>query len=63
MDGKQILVVQTNLFLTPKKMEEIRQGLIRQKEEGVVIIPPCCEALVVPDDIDIQVECVKEKEN
>lgn len=63
MDSKQVLVVRTNLFLKPSQMEDIRQDLMKQMADGVVILPPCCEALVVPDNIDIQVECEKEKEN
>lgn len=59
MDSKQVLVVRTNLFLKPDQMENIRQDLLKQMEDGVVILPPCCEALVVPDGMDIQVECVK----
>lgn len=59
MDSKQVLVVRANLFLTPRQMEEIRQDLMKQMADGVVILPACCEALVVPDGMDIQVECVK----
>lgn len=61
MDSKQVLVVRTNLFLTPTQMEAIRKDLVKQMRDGVVILPACCEALVVPDGMDIQVECVKEK--
>lgn len=64
MDSKQVLVVRTNLFLEPEDMARIQADLKRQMEDGVVILPPCCEALVVPDGIDIQIECYKrEKEN
>lgn len=61
MEQKEVLVIRTNLFLTPSKMEEIRQDILKQMSEGIVMIPPCCDAVVVPDGLDVHIECKKEK--
>ena len=51
-----ILVVKTNIMLKPDKMESLRQRFLEQKGTGVVVLPPYCTALVVPEDIEIRME-------
>lgn len=52
-----ILVIKTNQFkLSPEDMHKLRQQIIKQKEEKVVLLPYYCEAIVVPEDVDIRFE-------
>lgn len=51
-----ILVIKVNMFCKPKELNDIRRYVLNQKENGVVVLPAYCEALVVPDDVKIQVE-------
>lgn len=51
-----ILVVKVNMFLRDKDMNNIRNYIVEQAKTGILILPPYCEAQVVPDDIEIQVE-------
>ena len=53
---KDVLVIKCRAVIKPEKLNEFREMFIEQKAEGVVVIPPDCEALVVPEDIEIRVE-------
>lgn len=51
----EILVIKTNQFrLSPEDMHNLRQQIIKQKEEKVVLLPYYCEAIVVPEDVEIR---------
>jgi len=53
----EILVIKTNNFkLSPQDMHNLRQQIIKQKEEKVVVLPYYCEPIIVPEDVDIRVE-------
>ena len=53
----EILVIKTNQFrLSPEDMHNLRLQIIKQKEEKVVLLPYYCEAIVVPEDVDIRFE-------
>jgi hypothetical protein len=56
-----LLVVKVNAMYKAHDLRCIHEGLVKQKATGVIILPPGCEAIVVPDDVEIKVE--KEKEN
>lgn len=51
-----ILVIKVNMYCRPKDIDNIRKYIFAQKESGVVILPPYCEAIVVPEDVEIRVE-------
>jgi len=52
-----MLVIKINqLNLSPEAMHNLRQQIIRQKEEKVVVLPYYCEPIIVPEDVDIRVE-------
>ena len=63
MDSKQVLVVRTSAWLTMDGMQKVHDHIVEQMKTGVVVIPPGYDALVVPEGLDVQVECEKEKEN
>ncbi len=53
----EILVIKVNHFhLSPEDMHNLRQQIIKQKEEKVVVLPFYCEPIIVPEDIEIRVE-------
>ena len=51
-----ILVIKCTTIVKPERLEDMRRSFIRQKEDGVIVIPAMCEAVIVPDDIKIIVE-------
>lgn len=51
-----ILVIKCKTLVKPEKLEDMRRSFIRQKEDGVIVLPVMCEAIVVPDDVEIIVE-------
>lgn len=50
------LVVKFKCAIHPDRMKAIQEDLVRQKETGVIVLPPNCEALVIPTDVDIRTE-------
>lgn len=51
-----ILVVKVNMFLRPKEMDDISRYIRESAKNGVIILPPYCDAQVVPDNMEIRVE-------
>lgn len=52
-----LLVIRCNAFLKPGEFSRLTQSIYEQKEKcGMVVLPPYCEALVVPRNMDISVE-------
>ena len=62
MDDK-VLVIKTKMMLGQFEVEELRQKIIKDAEEGVVIIPGFFDAEIIlkPDDVDI--DCFKNEED
>lgn len=53
---KDVLVIKINANLNQRSLTRIRECIMRQKESGLVILPDFCEVIVVPKDIEIQLE-------
>ena len=51
-----ILIVKINALFSTETLSEIRKHILIQKESGVIVLPSYCEALVVPEDIEIKLE-------
>ena len=57
-----ILVVRVNMFCKTKELNDIRRYILSQVEAGkVVLLPPYCEAMVVPSDVEIRIEDISGK--
>ena len=51
-----ILVIKCNTMVKAETLNQLRQIFLKEKEEGVVVIPAFCDAMMVPEDIEIKVE-------
>lgn len=51
-----ILVIRCNALVHPETLKNLQKGFIKQKEDGVIVLPAMCDAVIVPDDIKIIVE-------
>ena len=51
-----VLVVKINALFPTETLSKIRKHILRQKESGVIVLPSYCEALMVPEDIEIKLE-------
>lgn len=51
-----ILVIKCNAIVKPETLEAMRRSFISQKETGVIVLPAMCEAITVPDNVEIVVE-------
>lgn len=51
-----ILVVKVNAFLRGKDMDELTKYIHKSMETGLVMLPPYCNAQIVPDNIEVRIE-------
>lgn len=56
MSKDDILVVKLNAAMPTADFEKIRNLILSQKESGVILLPFCCTAQIIPKDIEIKVE-------
>ena len=49
-----ILVVKVNMFLKPREFDNLCNYIRESSKTGVVILPPYCDAQIVPDNIENQ---------
>ena len=60
------IVVRTNIMLKPYDMDELRRRILKQAEDGVIVVPRYCEILY-PDEkileqIRAEIENIKDFE-
>lgn len=48
-----VLVIKCRRAVRPERLSELRRDILAQKETGVIVLPSCVDAVVVPDDIKI----------
>ena len=58
-----VLVIKTKMMLGKFAAEELRQKIIKDAEEGVVIIPGFFDAEIVQKPDDVIIECFKIEED
>ena len=54
MNSDEILVIQADIYMKFGKLEEFRRDVIRQKKDGVIVLPPYCHVLFAPKDMEIR---------
>lgn len=62
MTDNDILVIRFNTLMSYNDWEIIRQDILKQLKTGVVVLPSCCEAIFVPNDVVIKVETAWKEE-
>lgn len=58
-----VLVIKTKMMLGQSEIEELRQKIIKDAEEGVVIIPGFFDAEVIQKPDDVVIDCFKNEED
>lgn len=60
-----ILVIKVNIVLKKEKLDELYKDIESQKNRGVILLPPYCDAQMVPEGVEIVFEdlCKIRKEN
>lgn len=56
------LIIKTKMLLNRFDAEELRQKIIKDIEEGVVIIPGFFDAEIIQKPYDVIIECLKIEE-
>lgn len=51
-----ILVIKVNAVLRADEFKDIQKYIQNQKETGIIVLPPFCDAQIVPDDVQIRIE-------
>lgn len=49
-----ILVIKCNVFMSGKQMDDLYDHIKIHMEDGLVLLPPYCEAILVPEDIAVK---------
>ena len=52
----KVLIVKPMIKANIETLEALHKSILLQKETGVVVLPWCVEALLVPEDVEIKVE-------
>lgn len=58
-----VLVIKTKMMLGQSEVEELRQKIIKDAEEGVVIIPGFFDVEIILKPDDVAIECFKNEED
>lgn len=58
---KQLLVIKTNIFLRVKEYQELCRSIELLRTTGTIVLPPYCEALIVPDNVEIRIEAPRKE--
>lgn len=53
---RNMLIIQAKKFMSKEVLQKERDRIIKERESGVIIIDAWCDALVVPEDIEIKVK-------
>ena len=51
-----ILVIKVNSFLSRKDMNDLTKYIHESMKTGLVVLPPYCNAQIVPEGIDVRIE-------
>ena len=62
MNGN-VLVIKTKMMLGRFEVEELRQKIIKDAEEGVVIIPGFFDVEIILKPDDVVIDCFKNEED
>ena len=58
-----VLVIKTNMMLGQSEIEELRQKITKDAEEGVVIIPGFFDVEIILKPDDVVIDCLKNEED
>ena len=58
-----VMVIKTTMMLGQYAVEELRQKIIKDAEEGVVIIPGFFDVEIILKPDDIVIDCFKNEED
>ena len=51
-----ILIIKSTALYSQEKLKQVRDSMIDQKDNGVVLLPYGFEVIVAPDNVEIVVE-------
>lgn len=56
MNKNDILIVKYPFLMKNDQATKLYESILKQRENGVIIIPDYCEVVIAPKDIEIQTE-------
>lgn len=51
-----ILIIKCNRRFSVRELSNLYGNLLNQKENGIILLPCFCDAIAVPEDVEIKVE-------
>ena len=59
MEKEKLIVIQSECLMNSLDMKMLEKDILRQRETGVIVLPPYCKAVLVEDDdVEVRVEQV-----
>lgn len=62
MKNNEILIIQYPYRMRQQSVDALRERILKQKEEGVILLSDFCTVVAKPEDVDVRVEVEKEDE-
>ena len=56
MNKDDILIVKYPFLMKRDQVTEQYNSILKQKKNGVIFIPDCCEVVIAPKDVEIKIE-------
>ena len=53
---RDLLIVKIKKLMKEEEYKKLRDRILKEREDGVIIIEEFCDILVVPEDIEIKVK-------
>lgn len=54
MNNDEVLIVKYPFLMKNDQATKLYESILKQKENGVIILPDYCEVVITPKDIEIQ---------
>ena len=61
-EHNELLIIKVNAFFRQKDMIEICEYINEARKTGTIVLPPYCDAIVCPKDIEVKIEDLTGKE-
>lgn len=53
---RDILIIKIKKLMKAEEYKKLRDRILKEREDGVIVIEEFCDILVVPEDIEINVK-------
>ena len=55
-EHNELLIIKVNAFFRQKEMDDICEYIRESRKTGTIVLPPYCDAIVCPKNIETKIE-------